>query len=184
MIGNNKGYTLIELMVAVGIFAVVVAVTSGAFVVSLRGQRKAITVQNVAGNTRYATETIAKELRMMQVTGASHAVQLTSANCPPGDPCISFSSNMEHRDPNAELVFYLDTNTHRIMFSDDAGNAPAEQITAASIDVNNLEFDLTGAGDPGNHPRITIIMNTESNNVGPDVDTKMTTETTVSPRSL
>jgi len=178
MTGNNKGFTLIELLVAVGIFAVVVAITSGAFVTSLRGQRKTVTVQNVSENTRYAMETMGKELRMMQVNGATYVASTNLDGCVGKASCISFSSNMEHRDTAANLLFYLQGG--QIMFNDGNG---AEAITGSGIQVTDLEFSLTGEGDQNNHPRVTVIMQTKSN-AAVDVDTTITTQTTISPRSL
>jgi len=61
---HERGYSLIELLVAIGIFATVVAIMSGMFMTSLRGQKKAVTVQNVADNIRYAMEIMSKEIRM------------------------------------------------------------------------------------------------------------------------
>jgi len=44
---NQGGYTLIELMAAVGVFAIVMSVSSGLFITSIKGQKKAFSNQMV-----------------------------------------------------------------------------------------------------------------------------------------
>src|SRR3972149_11970405 len=60
----SRGYTLIELMVAIGIFSIVVAMTSSMFITSLKGQEKSYASQNVADSARYAMEMMSREIRM------------------------------------------------------------------------------------------------------------------------
>ena len=59
---RESGYTLIELMIAIGIFSIVVAMTSAMFVTSLKGQEKAYTSQNVSDSARYAMEMMSREI--------------------------------------------------------------------------------------------------------------------------
>lgn len=176
----SGGFSLIELMVAVGVFAVVVTITSGTFVISLRGQGKSATAQNVADNTRYAMEVIAKEIRMGRIK-ATEGFVLNS----PSD--IQFKSNMPNR--NGSIVrFYLDATTHQIMFDDDIndGSGPGkdpESITAANVTVNALTFDVSGVSSEM-QPRITIVMRVASAGTAADIATSMDLQTTISPRSL
>lgn len=177
---SEAGYSLIELMVAIGVFAVVVAVMSGTFIVSLRGQGKSATAQNVADNARYAMEVMAKEMRMGMIK-ASEGYVLNS----PSD--IQFRSNMPNR--NGSIVrFYLDVPAGQIMFDDDIndGAGPGkdpEPITAANIAVNALTFDVSGVSSDA-QPRITTVMQVVSAGTAADIETRMDLQTTISPRSL
>lgn len=172
----SAGYSLIELMVAIGVFAIVVTIMSGSFAISLRGQGKSATMQNVGDNARYAMEVMAKEMRM----GMIKASQGYVFN-PPSD--IRFRSNMPNR--NGSVVrFYLDAMTHQIMFDDDVSDALVpEPITAANIAVNALTFDVSGVASDS-QPRITIVMQAASAGTAADTETRMDIQTTISPRSL
>src|SRR3989338_8145960 len=103
-----RGYTLIELMVSIGIFSIVVAMTSAMFVTSLKGQEKSYTSQNVADSARYAMEMMSREIRMGKsfpiIDGTSDSLQ--------------FASTMPHRDGQT-VKFWLDADSSRIMFDDD-----------------------------------------------------------------
>ena len=87
---NERGFTLIELMVAVGVFAVAITASSGLFITSLRGQQRTYVVQNLADNARYAMEAMAKEMRMGSGFSGTTCV---------GGSC-SFVSHMMHRTGN------------------------------------------------------------------------------------
>ena len=60
----KNGYTLIEVLVAVGIFTIIIAAPTGFFVGSLKGQLKALASQKLLDNTSYALEYISRSLRM------------------------------------------------------------------------------------------------------------------------
>ncbi len=183
---HEKGYSLIELIVAIGVFATVVSVAGGAFAVSLKGQKKTITLQNTADNARYAMEVMAKELRMMAVSPAKPIVINDSGGACGGVNCrILFYSNMPHRDPSRQLVFYLDSAAGKIMFDDDISDAfPAESITPSSVRVGSLVFDASGiSATPIAQPRVTVIMQMESI-AAVEVNTSINVQTTISPRTL
>jgi prepilin-type N-terminal cleavage/methylation domain-containing protein len=171
----ERGYSLIELMVAVSVFAIVMSVSSGMFITSMKGQRKAFSNQNLADNVRYAMEIITREVRMGRGFTVGNA-GTCSNNC-----LISFTSSMPRRDGKT-VTFFLDPNTKKIMFDDDtSAGPPADPITSANIEVTNLDFAL----DIGEEPyRVTIVLEAES--VGTAIDTKsnIILQTTIAPRVL
>ncbi len=168
----SEGYSLIELMVAIGVFAMVTTMLSGTFIISLRGQGKSATVQNVADNTRYAMEVMAKEIRMGMIKTTEGYVS-----------DIQFRSNMPNRN-GATVRFYLDGASSQVMFDDDISDALApEPITASSIAISSLTFDVSGVS-PMSQPRITIIMQAKSAGTAEDIATRIDLQTTISPRSL
>ncbi|MBI5912824.1 prepilin-type N-terminal cleavage/methylation domain-containing protein [Candidatus Azambacteria bacterium] len=173
---SERGYSLIELMVAIGVFGVVVTIMSGTFMISLRGQGKSATMQNIADNARYAMEVMAKEMRMGMIKASEGYVLNASSD-------IQFRSNMPNRN-GAIVRFYLDVPTGQIMFDDDISDAlTPEPITAANIAVSALTFDVSGASSLS-QPRITIAMQAASAGTAADVATRMDLQTTISPRSL
>lgn len=173
---EEGGYSLIELMVAIGVFAMVVTVLSGTFAISLRGQGKSATAQNVGDNVRYAMEVMAKEMRMGTIK-TTEGYMLNS----PSD--IQFRSNMPNRN-GAILRFYLDAPAGQIMFDDDINDAlPPEPITSVNIAVSALTFNVSGAS-LSSQPRITIVMRAASVGTAADIETRIDMQTTISPRSL
>ena len=164
---HEKGFTLIELMVAVGVFSIAITASSGLFITSLRGQQRTYVVQNLADNARYAMEAMAKEIRM----GSG----FSGATCA-GNSC-SFISHMMHRD-GKNVKFSLGADA-KIMFDDGISELP---ITSANIEVTSLDFELIGS--PTTQERVVIVMQARVAGSSPYTSADITLQTTVSPRAL
>jgi prepilin-type N-terminal cleavage/methylation domain-containing protein len=63
---QSKGFTLIEMLVSVAIFTMVVSMSVGVFVFSLKAQRKSLATQDLLDQTSYAVEYMSRALRMAQ----------------------------------------------------------------------------------------------------------------------
>ncbi len=164
----DRGYSLIELLVAIGLFSAVVSIMSSMFITSLRGQQKAFMVQNVVDNMRFGMELISKEIRM-----GSNFNLINGSD-------LQFVSNMPNRS-GATVEFSLVGG--QIMFDDDIAIAPAATpITSLNINVTGLNFVLTPSGTT--QKRVFISAQAHSANVLQDVSTSMNVETVVAPRIL
>ncbi len=62
--GMKKGYTLIELLVAMVVFLILISALAGVFASSLRNQRYFLTSQRLLDQSSYALEYMSKALRM------------------------------------------------------------------------------------------------------------------------
>jgi prepilin-type N-terminal cleavage/methylation domain-containing protein len=60
---SQRGFTLIEMLVAIGVFAVVVAIATGGFVNSLRTQRQVASLISAQSNASLVLEQMAREIR-------------------------------------------------------------------------------------------------------------------------
>lgn len=68
---NNRGFTLIEMMVAMFMFAILIAAVSQIFTSAFSGYRDAKAVQRDLETAQFSINTIAKELRTSTVVSAS-----------------------------------------------------------------------------------------------------------------
>ena len=68
----KKGFTLIEILVASSVFALLVGASSGIFISSLKSQRQSLATQDVLNQTSYLMEYMSRAIRMAQkdMTGA------------------------------------------------------------------------------------------------------------------
>lgn len=60
---GTKGFTLLEMIVAVGVFGIIAVLASSSTFMFHRLHRKAINAQNVQDNVRFALDTMAREIR-------------------------------------------------------------------------------------------------------------------------
>ena len=50
---SGRGFTMIELIIAVGIFVIIVVIVTSLLITSLKGQRKTFALQNAQDNARF-----------------------------------------------------------------------------------------------------------------------------------
>lgn len=68
-IKDERGVTIIEMLIAISIFALTIIAVVEIFTTVLSSQRNAIAARNLQENIRYAFDAMAKELRMARIDG-------------------------------------------------------------------------------------------------------------------
>ncbi len=151
----RTGFTIVELLVAIGLFGVIVSIAMGGFVRALRTQRQIVALITANSNMSLVIEQISREMR----TGNSFC----ASACPIGE--LNFTNS------RGERIFYgIKTITtgrfgyYGAIVRRVGDDGECAQITADSVNVRNLNFKLFGAsdalpeGNPYFPPRITIIV--------------------------
>lgn len=137
---NNKGVTLLELMVAVSLFSITILMSTRIFVTVIDGQRDAIAAQNMQESIRYTFERISKEIRMAQkdvdgsCTGTADKVYNTNA----GNDELTFLNY------HGECVAYS-LGDYRLQVQRLTIDPSPLPITLEKIKINNLQFELLGS---------------------------------------
>lgn len=170
------GFTLLEMVISTGIFAVLIVSAIGITLGVSNAQVKASNIQVIQDNIRFSLELIAKEMR----TGSGY--QLT-AKCAPTGSEITFTTSLEQA-----RTYFLEQSAKSIMratqsiTSADCGNpAKVAPITSEEVVVDNFLFTLRGeapgAGD--GQPRATITMKVRSKSAKYLLESSMSLQTTV-----
>ena len=129
---NTKGFTIIELMVAMSLFVIVVGISSGVFVRSLRTQRQLVALMAANDNASQTLEQMTREIR----TGTAFTAS---------------GSRLSFTNATDEAVTY-DFTGGRI-------ERNGKALTASNVLVKYLRFLVRGAdvGD-GLSTRITVFL--------------------------
>jgi len=192
---TKRGYTLIEVMVAVGIFTIVIAAPTGFFVSSLKGQQKALASQEVLDETSYALEYISRSLRM-----AKKELNCESKLTPNTCVCLKnagYGTNYEliHEDEKKGIKFtnyrnqcqefFLDINDNRLKEVKDGGEA----IPLTSDDLEIVSFKIVPQDSWGQNdnkqPKITLFLEVKGiESARPELQPKIQIQTTISQRNL
>ena len=123
-IKNKKGFVLIELIVALGIFSIIMAITTGGFIRFLKTQRQTSAFAFVNNTLSIVLEQMAKEMR----TGKDFSTN--GASCPPSS-ALSFVNAK-----GANVAYYLENGT--VKRGPDCSSG--QGITGSKVFVGYLTF--------------------------------------------
>ena len=151
----RRGFTLIELVVAIGLFSVIVAIAIGGFVGALRTERQVTGLLAANSNVSLAIEQMAREIR----TGYDLCVN--------GNFCDS--SNLSFRNARGESVTYClqDQSLFRGMGGGGCAGSGGSAITAANVAVTYLNFSVSGnENNDGYPPLVTVAIGVGAKTAG------------------
>jgi prepilin-type N-terminal cleavage/methylation domain-containing protein len=169
---QTAGFTIVELLIALGLFAVVASIGIGGFVHALRVQREVQFILAANSNAGLALEQMAREIR----TGSGF--KLPQGLLLGGD--FASSTVLEFTNADGALVNYSlrDGAVYRSV----ASWAPSP-ITSNNVNISHLSFDARGIIYEGYPPRVTISLIASPSSTDPalaGVATRL--QTTVSAR--
>jgi len=178
---NNRiknGYTLVEILVGIAIFALLVAGPTGLFISSLRSQNRILGLREVVDSSSYLLEYMSRTLRMAQKdkTGV----------------CISAGANYEYPVGHNRQIRFLNYKGNCHEFSVTGGGKLREKspigafpvdLTSSDLKITDLQFEISG-GDQNDdlQPRVTILLEITKAAIPGFPEVKV--QTTISQRNL
>ncbi|KND47031.1 MAG: putative Type IV pilus pilin [Parcubacteria bacterium C7867-004] len=131
---NHQGYTLLELIVSVGIFSMVMLIVTGAYLALISLDRKARAVNDLSSNFSFALDGMTRSIR----TGKNFA-------CVGGGD--GTCSQMSFRDPDNNTVTYLLKTSGSIgqCTSGVCSDTSAVALTDPRIRIDALTFYIRGS---------------------------------------
>jgi prepilin-type N-terminal cleavage/methylation domain-containing protein len=151
-----RGYTLLEMIVAVGIFSVVMLAATGAYLTLINLDRQARAMNDVVSNLTFAVDSMSRAVR----TGTGYKCDNSS-----GTPnCINGSSNStlgftDSESPNRGIVYSLSGGQIMASICSPApcAGGTASALTDPRITVQSLKFYVRGVGvGDGIQPQVTF----------------------------
>jgi len=186
----QKGYSLIEILVAVTIFTIVVAAPTGFFVGSLKGQIKSLASQKLLDNTSYALEYMSRSLRMAQ-----KELDCSEITNPATCSCLKtqgYGYNYENPDGDVAAIRFINYKGECQKFFLEGGRlkeskAGAENyLTSAELDMISLKFSLLGQSQSDtDQPRVVFFLDIKgAKGQKPELQPQIKIQTTISQRNL
>jgi hypothetical protein len=152
---NEKGFTVVEAIIAAFIFSILAVTAAGIFFRAVDIQRRAFGAQKIQENTLFAVETIARDIRVSQV-------------CSTATTCSTSVLELEH--PLRGVIRYSRDAARGVIVKNEGGSS----VDITSNEVNYTRFDFLvlgsnngmGAGfSDCRQPRVSIISSVQ-NRVG------------------
>ena len=135
---TNKGFTLIELMVAISIFIIVMTISMGSIIGVFDANRKSRSLKTVLNNLNLAVESMSKEMRFGKNYHCGLSGIITAPqNCSSGDTFMSFLSS-----GGVQITYRFNNQT----IEKRVGSGGFIAVTAPEIVVDDLIFYTLGAG--------------------------------------
>jgi len=153
---KEKGFTLIELMVATSIFSMVMLASLGALFTLLGASKNSRATHTAMDNVNFALESMTRSIRMGSKyycieAGHTPPPNLGNGNnCPEGGTAISFFPQGEKGTPT---TYMLENGTIKKYIGEDNAGV---QVISDAVNVEDLSFYVTGAGDSNKQPSVFI----------------------------
>lgn len=195
---KTRGFTIIETMVAIGIFSVVMTVAMGALLTVTSANKKAQKIRAAMDNLNFAMEVMAREIRL------GSAYHCDATGIPVGPSPVAPSALDCPSTPADSFVFMDATGNNVVAYAlEPAGCVPAapagvksickkdtlsdvyERLTSPEITIDQLSFYVTGAQTVNDHnqPQVHITIS-GSAIVDKNATTKFSLQTTLTQRQI
>jgi len=177
----KKGFTLIEVLVSVAIFSLLIAGPTGFFISSLKGQKKALSSQELIDSTSYFLEYFSRAVRMAQKDSLSSCLTnsfvKTNYELTEG-PGIKF---MNYKGECQEI--YLDAEEK--ILKEKRGVSDPISLTSSNLEVVSFQIRLSGETQSDNlQPKVTILLKMRGKSQAEDMRPEISIQTTISQRNL
>ena len=139
---HYRGYTLIELIVSVGLFSLVMLMASGAYLMMISSNRNAQGITTGIDNLSFALETMTRNIR----TGTDYSCNLS------GD-CLNGASSFSFTNAKGIAVTYDLLGT---MIQETTGGE-SSMLTDSSVNISSLMFYVFGT-DPTDEEQSRVTM--------------------------
>ena len=181
---SQKGFSLLEMIVAIGIFGAIVTLSVNIVVIAGAAQVKASLLRAVQDNIRFAIQFMNKEVRTSHALTSHHA---DGTLCSSGTLCDQIRFINDRGDTIAYCV--LDNVLIRSKAQGGVGGDCTDpgtniHLTSDDVQVNSVQFYVVGdqVGPADGQPMITMIMDFEAKTSKQKDITAMHLQTTVTQR--
>lgn len=175
---KRRGFSLIELMVAVSIFTVVMTVSVGTLLSLADANRKAQTLASVTNNLNFALDSMTRAIR----TGYTYHCTDTPNSLPSGvSDCVNGASGFVFTDSSGQRVGYRLSDSRIERNIDSGGWVP---LTASEIEITDMRFYMNGSTPADTvQPMVTISIQGETDIVA-KAESSFDIQTSVTQRFL
>ncbi|HPK13991.1 MAG TPA: type II secretion system protein [Candidatus Paceibacterota bacterium] len=151
---KEKGFTLIELMVATSIFSMVMLASLGALFTLLGASKNSRATHTAMDNVNFALESMTRSIRMGSKYYCGLPESLTQGkNCidTPGTAISFLPQGTDPKPVSYKLASNNNGNTIERCKEQDC-----VQVISDAVDVKELSFYVAGAEDEAEQPRVFI----------------------------
>lgn len=178
-INNQRGFTLLELLLSVAIFAILATAASGVMVSAVRSYQQIGAGQNFIDNTQFALEFMSRQLRLARkgtpscITGAQQNFDIFTT--------VNPNDSIRFLDYQGRCIVYQLASSE---IRQSINGAAAVSLTySGMVQISDLDFTVLGASQTDTlEPRVTIRVLAQGVMQGAALGLVVPVQTTVSTR--
>ncbi len=176
----EKGFTLVEMIIAIFIFSIVFGAASGLFVSAIKNQSRTLANQQLLDQTSYTIEYIGRAIRMAKkdIEGSCISAKLNYATTTSGEGGIKFKNYLDQCQE-----FFRDCGGGVCKLRENK-NGTVSDLTSPNLYVEsfNVGHSDSWGQDDNLQPRVTLF--SEIRKAGAGNQPKIKIQTTISQRQL
>jgi prepilin-type N-terminal cleavage/methylation domain-containing protein len=160
---SERGFTLIEMIVAVGLFAVVMVICVSTLFALVNANRKAQALQSVMNNLDISLDGMARSIRegsIYHCGGSSPQPYESRQDCLSGDNIFVFLPyGHDSSDPTHWWAYKFDNVNHQVVKSENGATGTYFPITAPEVTIDDMKFYVVGTTrDDTTQPKVVIVV--------------------------
>ena len=176
----EKGFTLVEMIIAIFIFSIVFGAASGLFVSAIKNQSRTLSNQQLLDQTSYTIEYMGRAIRMAKkdIEGSCISAKLNYATTTSGEGGIKFKNYLDQCQE-----FFRDCGGGVCKLRENK-NGTVSDLTSPNLYVEsfNVGHSDSWGQDDNLQPRVTLF--SEIRKAGAGNQPKIKIQTTISQRQL
>lgn len=157
----KRGYTLLEMIVSVGVFSMVMLAATSSYLALIHLDRESRAMTDVMTNLSFVVESMTREIR----TGHTYKCNDSdlTPNCATGTGGDSFSF-IDARTPSREVRYFLQSGQVKaaIDVGADGIGVVTSPLTDSRVTINSLKFFVKGVGITGSdaiiQPQVRFVL--------------------------
>ncbi len=161
----ERGFSLVEMMVAVSLFAVVMMVAVGALLSLVDANRKARVLESVMNNLNISLDSMVRAIRMGSTFDCGSTLipdPSTGGDCPTGNTIFSFAPyGGDPAQQGERWVYFFQNDSEGIgrLYRSKEGGGSAVAVTAPEVSIEDVKFYAVGT-QPGDitQPKVVVVI--------------------------
>lgn len=145
----QRGFTLVEMIVAVALFSVVMLVCVGALLALVTANKKAQALQSVMNNLNVAVDGMVRAIRVGTTYHCGSGSYTTTADCQDGSTIFAFEPYHDASLTNVPpWIYWFATDENgigRLYKSEDGTTGGGVPITSPDVSINSVMFYVIGS---------------------------------------
>jgi len=158
---KQRGFTLLEMTVSLGIFIILFTLTLGIYSQSLKAEQRTIQMSKLQKESQLIMEVIAKKIRSSKIDYDYYG---GSVNISDGESQLALLDKSDY-----QTVFRLGGGSIEVCIEDCQPNGVFTSIPATDVAITSLVFFITPASNPFSldappteFPKVTMVINLQN----------------------